>query len=89
MSIGAAVGIGGDWKHLNASVTGKVWNYYSGRDQVLGIIYPAAQALQKAIGRVGINTTFSNIVDVDVAPDVDFHSASYDRVELSQDPTRD
>lgn len=80
--LGAAVGTGGDWKLLNASVTERVWNYHSRKDSVLKIIYRTAQAGQKAVGGVGFGTTFPRITDVNVSDDASSHSAYYETVVL-------
>lgn len=80
--LGAAVGVGGDWKLLNDSVADKVWNYHSANDGVLKIVYPTAQAGQKAVGRVGFGTKFPNIVDIDVSEGVSAHSGYYEYVVL-------
>lgn len=83
--LGAAAGTGNDWRHLNASVTGNVWNYHSDNDQVLGLLYRTAQAGSQAIGRLGVNTTFENIVNVDVSGYVGSHRAYCENVRLRAD----
>lgn len=80
--IGAAIGVDGDWKSLNDVVDGKVWNYHSNRDPVLKYVYTAAQGGQQAVGRVGFQTSFARIEDVDVTEDVSGHSGYYERVNL-------
>lgn len=71
--LGAAVGLGGDWKLLNDSVVDRVSNYYSTNDDTLKLVYPAVQAGQKAVGYVGFGTTFPAIEDIDVSADVTSH----------------
>ncbi|QCR20272.1 DUF726 domain-containing protein [Agrococcus sp. SGAir0287] len=80
--LGAAVGVGGDWKDLDSSVRGTVFNYHSTRDEVLGRIYRTAELGKRAVGQVGFGTSFQNIVDVDVSESVAKHSAYHDFVEL-------
>lgn len=80
--LGAAIGAKGDWRALNDVVDGKVWNYHSNRDPVLKYVYTAAQAGQKAAGRVGFQSSFPKIEDVDVTEEVGGHSRYYDRVNL-------
>ena len=86
--LGAAVGVGGDWKLLNDSVADKIWNYHSANDGVLKTVYPTAQAGQKAIGRVGFGTKFPNIVDIDMSEEVLSHSGYYEHVVL-ENPAQD
>lgn len=79
--LGAAVGVGGDWKLLNDSVVDRVSNYYSTNDDTLKLIYAAAQGGQKAVGYAGFGTTFPSIEDIDVSADVPSH-----RHYLESDP---
>lgn len=80
--LGAAVGVGGDWKRLNASVRGTVFNYHSTRDEVLGRVYRTAELGKRAVGQVGFGSSFQNIIDVDVSDTVAKHSAYHGFVEL-------
>lgn len=80
--LGAAVGVGGDWKRLNDSVSGTVFNYHSSKDQVLAKVYPTAELGKKAVGMAGFSTAFPNIVDVDVSDDVATHFRYHDFVQL-------
>ncbi|SDH44218.1 DUF726 domain-containing protein [Agrococcus jejuensis] len=82
--LGAAVGVGGDWKLLNESVSGSVYNYHSSKDQVLAKVYPTAELGKKAIGKVGFGTSFPKIVDVDVSDDVATHFMYHDFVDLQR-----
>jgi hypothetical protein len=80
--LGAAVGAGGDWKLLNSSVAGNVWNYHSRNDNVLKLVYPTAQGGRKAVGRVGFGTKFARIVDIDASAQVTSHSGYYESATL-------
>ena len=81
--LGAAVGTKGDWRTLNEAVSGTVWNYYSGRDQVLKTLYAVAELGQKAAGLVGFNSKFDRIKDRNVTRKVDGHSRYLGAVTLS------
>ena len=81
--LGAAVGTKGDWRTLNEAVSGTVWNYYSGRDQVLKTLYAVAELGQKAVGLVGFNSKFDRIKDRNVTRKVDGHSRYLGAVTLS------
>ena len=81
--LGAAVGNRGDWRSLDAAVSGTVWNYRSTRDEVLGTIYRFAELGQRAVGHTGFNSRFSRIKDRNVTRTVDGHSAYFDGVQLA------
>lgn len=80
--LGAAVGSRGDWRTLHEAVSGTIWNYWSGRDEVLGTIYAVAELGQKAVGRVGFRSAFPRIKDRNVTRTVDGHSAYFGGVRL-------
>lgn len=81
--LGAAVGTRGDWRSLDAAVSGTVWNYWSGRDEVLGTVYAIAELGQKAVGHVGLGSKFARIKDRNVTRTVGGHSAYFDKVRLA------
>ena len=80
--LGAAVSTGGDWRPASHSVTDGIWNYYSSNDQILGRAFTAAQLGKKAIGNVGMKTSYSNIHDRNVSRAVSKHSAYLKSVQL-------
>jgi hypothetical protein len=81
--LGAAVGNRGDWRSLDAAVSGTVWNYWSGRDEVLGTVYKIAELGQKAVGHTGFRSKFPRIKDRNVTRTVGGHSAYLDGVQLA------
>ncbi|MFC4784022.1 DUF726 domain-containing protein [Nocardioides sp. MAHUQ-72] len=81
--LGAAVGNRGDWRSLDAAVSGVVWNYWSGRDEVLGTVYAIAELGQKSVGSVGFGSKFPRIKDRNVTRTVGGHSVYFDGVQLA------
>lgn len=81
--LGAAVGNRGDWRSLDAAVSGTVWNYRSARDEVLGTVYAIAELGQKAVGYAGFGSRFPRIKDRNVTRTVGGHSAYFDGVVLA------
>jgi hypothetical protein len=79
--LGAAVGASGDWRTLDDSVDGKVWNYWSRNDAVLKYLYAVAST-EKAAGQAGFVTRFPSIKNRDVSRLVPKHSAYFDCIEL-------
>lgn len=72
--LGAAVGKRGDWRTLDAAVSGTIWNYYSSNDQVLRWLYSLAEPRQTAAGFAGFRTKFPSIRDRNVSRNVGGHS---------------
>lgn len=81
--LGTAMGVGGSWRFLDRSVSGKVWNYFSTKDPVLKFLYAPAQAGKRAVGNIGFGTKFANIVDVSVSNEVTSHGAYFEKVSLA------
>lgn len=81
--LGAAVGAKGDWRTLNDAVSGNVWNYYSGNDQVLKNLYALAELGQKAAGLVGFYSKYEHIKNRNVTKKVGGHSEYFTAVTLS------
>lgn len=79
--LGAAVGRDGDWRTLNESVVGKVWNYWSANDAVLKYLYGLLSA-EKAAGQAGFTTKYAKIKNRNVARLVPHHSAYFDTIKL-------
>jgi hypothetical protein len=82
--LGAAVGAKGDWRTLNDSVTGGVWNYWSTNDMVLKFLYAAGSAGERAAGQSGFETKFPKVKNRNVSRAVDGHSAYFSAIKLSQ-----
>ena len=80
--LGAAIGDRGDWRTVDDAVTGKVWNYYSSKDQVLRWLYSIAERNQKAVGFVGFRSRFPCMKDRNVSRIVSSHSAYISAVAL-------
>lgn len=72
--LGAAVDRKGDWRSLQAAVTGAVWNYWSAEDSVLHWLYKAAEAGQDAAGYKGFGSRLPRIKDRNVSRFVSGHS---------------
>lgn len=88
---GAAIGARGDWTTLAAGVDEGVYSYHSGGDNVLRLLYKAAQGGQTAAGQTGLvaapGTLLSHkIVNVDVSDRVSSmvlaHFEYQDKVDL-------
>ena len=71
--LGAAVDRKGDWRSLEAAVTGTVWNYWSTEDSALGWLYRAAEAGQDAAGLKGFGSRLPKIKDRNVSRFVSGH----------------
>ncbi|KQY51565.1 hypothetical protein ASD30_19535 [Nocardioides sp. Root140] len=82
--LGAAIGRKGEWRSLSESVDGTVYNYWSKNDNVLKFLYLAAEAGQRAVGRHGFASKFSNIKDRDKSRMVKGHSGYFEGVRLER-----
>ncbi|MBS2936580.1 DUF726 domain-containing protein [Nocardioides sp. J2M5] len=80
--LGAAVGAKGDWRTLNDSVSGTVWNYWSANDMVLKYLYAAGSAGEQAAGQAGFQTKFPRIKNRSVTRSVPGHSAYFTKTQL-------
>lgn len=80
--LGAAVGAKSDWTSLAHGIDDAVFNYYSANDDVLGILYRAAQAGQTAAGRSGFTPETEKVRNLDVSSTVGGHTEYLTRVEL-------
>lgn len=80
--LGAAVGANGDWRTLDAAVSGTIWNYHSANDRVLRWLYSLAEPGQTAVGRTGFRSRFASIRDRNVSRYVSGHSAYVQTVAL-------
>ncbi|WP_107771026.1 DUF726 domain-containing protein [Nocardioides sediminis] len=80
--LGAAVGAKGDWRTLNDSVTGSVWNYWSTDDMVLKYLYAMGSAGERAAGQAGFGTKYPKIKNRNVSRGVDGHSAYFGAISL-------
>lgn len=80
---GAAVGRKGDWRSLEAAVTGTVWNYWSRNDNVLRRLYTLAEIGETAAGQTGFRSRFPRIKDRDVSRLVSRHSEYVAKVTLA------
>lgn len=80
--LGAAVPSKGDWRTLNDSVSDRVWNYHSTKDQVLHWLYRYAQFGSAAAGSVGFGSKFQRIADRNVTLTVAGHTAYFEGLNL-------
>ena len=80
--LGAAIGAKSDWHTLSAGVDGALFNYHSTNDNVLKLLYTAAQAGQTAAGLSGFTPTVPKLNNVDVSSQVKKHSDYFDEVSL-------
>lgn len=80
--LGAAVSQGEDWRTVDAAVAGKVFNYWSRNDAVLGNGYRAVSLNGRAIGQVGAGSKFPAVVDRNVSRSVTTHFDYTRRVRL-------
>lgn len=80
--LGAAVGGKGDWRSLEAAVTGTVWNYWSAGDNVLRWLYALAELGQTAVGQTGFKSRLPRIKDRNVSRSVTRHSGYVSKVTL-------
>ncbi|GAA2501337.1 hypothetical protein GCM10009858_44460 [Terrabacter carboxydivorans] len=71
--LGAAVAASIDKRPLNDAVGGTVHNYYSRRDNVLRILYRAAELGETPAGSQGFNSAYPRITDHDVSTLVSDH----------------
>lgn len=71
--LGAAVGTRRDWRLLEPSVEGTIYNYFSKNDKILSAVYRAAEAGTKAVGCEGIPTKSRKVKNVDVSNAVKAH----------------
>jgi pimeloyl-ACP methyl ester carboxylesterase len=83
--LGAAVGRKGDWRSLEAAVTGTVWNYWSANDNVLRWLYTLAEIGQTATGQTGFKSRFPGIKDRNMSRLVNRHSEYVSKVTLAAD----
>lgn len=81
--LGAAVGAKGDWRTLNDSVTGTVWNYWSSNDSVLKYLYAVGSAGERAAGQGGFETKFPKIKNRSASRNVEGHSAYFGTISLA------
>ena len=81
--LGAAMGAKGQWESLSAAVEDAVYCYHSKNDDVLKLIYTAAQGGQSAAGLTGLSPiTDERIRNVDVGESVKSHFQYQDKVTL-------
>lgn len=80
--LGAAVGRKGDWRSLEAAVTGTVWNYWSANDNVLRWLYTLAEVGETAVGQTGFSSRYPRIKDRNVSRLVSGHSTYISKVGL-------
>lgn len=86
--LGAAVGAKGDWRTLNDSVTGNVWNYWSSNDSVLKYLYAAGSVGERATGQAGFQTKYAKVKDRNVSRRVNGHSAYFGAISLATENGR-
>lgn len=80
--LGAAIGAKSNWDALTAAVDGAVYGYHSSTDNVLKLVYRAAQAGQAAAGCVGFTPASTKLINVDVSESVKTHFDYQDNVQL-------
>jgi hypothetical protein len=80
--LGAAIGREGDWHTLTTAVSEAVYNYHSVHDNVLKILYAAAELGEKAAGLGGFTPEVLKLKNVDVSADVKDHSGYHPAVIL-------
>ncbi|MFJ2617978.1 DUF726 domain-containing protein [Glutamicibacter sp. NPDC087344] len=82
--LGAAIGATSDWRELTDAVDDKIYNYHSSRDNVLKIIYFAAEGGQTAAGLAGFRPASSKFLNVDVSESVATHHDYHASVKLNE-----
>jgi hypothetical protein len=80
--LGAAVKRKGDWRGLEASTSGTVWNYWSSNDNVLRWLYRLSE-LGEAVGQKGFKSSFPRIKDRNSSRLVSGHSEYVSKVTLA------
>lgn len=80
--LGTAIGAKSNWDSLTAAVDETVYGYHSTNDNVLSLLYKAAQAGQAAAGLTGFAPVSSKLVNVDVSDRVKTHFEYQDNVQL-------
>jgi hypothetical protein len=80
--LGTAIGAKSDWDSLTAAVEEAVYGYHSTNDNVLRLLYKAAQAGQTAAGLTGFTPASTKLVNVDVSEHVKTHFEYQDNVQL-------
>jgi len=83
--LGNAIRSNTDWEKLAGAVNEKVYNYHSGRDQVLKKVYFVAQGGQSAAGYSGFvlpERAKAKIENINVTEQVDGHSKYQEHVKL-------
>lgn len=80
--LGAAVDADADLHGLHRAVAGKVYNYWSSSDGVLGIAYRAGQFGTRAAGGSGFSKRSPVVKNENVSRAVDNHSAYIEAVSL-------
>lgn len=80
--LACAMSAGGDWRTLDRSVSGTVWNYRSRNDWVLKNLYKYAQLGHPAVGVEGFGSARPHIKDRDVSRSVHSHSDYFEKVRL-------
>lgn len=80
---GAAIKAKSDWTYLTDRVDDHVYNYYSAHDNVLKLLYGAAQGGQKAAGLTGFTPVPDRLINVDVSDQVKSHSDYYTKVTFA------
>lgn len=83
--LGGAIGQQGSWAALDSDNIGKIHNYFSINDDVLGKLYAIAMPTQKAVGAVGIASTDPKVVNHNVSNEVQSHTKYYENVTLVVD----
>lgn len=80
--LGAAIGARSNWDAMTAAVDEAVYGYHSSEDNVLKIVYRAAQGGQTAAGCVGFKPVSTKLVNVDVTEQVKSHFQYQDLIAL-------
>lgn len=80
--LGAAMGRKKDWRMLDASVQGTIYNYWSDRDQVLGKLYRAAEFGSIPVGLEGFKPTYPHMKNVNLSRKVGAHNDYFNLAPL-------
>lgn len=83
--LGGAIGQQGSWAALDSDNIGRIHNYFSINDDVLGKLYAIAMPKQKAVGAVGIASTDPKVVNHNASNEVQSHTKYYENVTLVVD----
>lgn len=80
--LGVAMSRKKDWRMLDASVQGSVFNYWSDRDKVLGNLYRAAEFGSTPVGLKGFKPLYPHMKNINLSRRVGSHSGYFELTPL-------